>query len=223
MGEGRAGGQGAARLTEPPGILRFGALLVTPRARGVEMYLPPLRAAGSALMLALFGVACTVIGAAAVSGLARSGESATASMLALAFAGVFALPLAGLGLLFLAIAVWTALNSLTVEIDSTGLRTVRRCLGYEVARHVLPRHEISAIDISLTAKYIGVFGAQRYFRLIARNRDAQARPRNLVVADSLKGHAMAEDVKDFVIAQLEMPELARAGDSTRINAISRDN
>jgi hypothetical protein len=192
------------------GTLRLGAILVTTRAQGVELYFPPLRAAGSALMLALFGIACGVIGAAAVSGLARSGDSATASMLALAFAGVFALPLTGLGLAFIAIAVWTALNSLTVEVNNTGLRTVRRWLGFEVARRALPRHEIAAIEIRLTAKYIGVFGALRYYRLIALGRGAQARHCTLVIADSLQGHAMAEDVKNIIIANLEMPELAQA-------------
>jgi hypothetical protein len=189
---------------------RLGAILFTPRAQGVELHFPPLRAAGSALMLGLFGVACGVIGAAAVSGLAHSGNSATISMLALAFAGVFALPLTGLGLLFIAIAAWTALNSLTVDVDNTGVRTVRRLLGFEVARHALPRQAIAAIEIRLAAKYIGVFGAQRYYRLAAVGRSAHAGPLILVIADSLKGDAMAEEVKNLVIAQLEMPELAQA-------------
>lgn len=211
MGEGRASGQGAARLTASPGTtVTLGAILITTRAPGVELHFPALRAAGSALMLGFFGVACGVIGAAAVSGLARSGGSETASMLAFAFAGVFALPLTGLGLLFIAIAVWTALNSLTVEVNNTGLRTVRRWLGFEVARRALLRQEIAAIEIRLTAKYIGVFGALRYYRLIARGRDALVSDRTLIVADSLKGYAMAEDVKNIIIAQLEMPELAQA-------------
>lgn len=211
MGQGRASGQGAARLSGPPDTtVTPGAIQITARAHGAELYFPPLRAAGSALMLALFGAACGVIGTAAVSGLVRSGESATASMLALAFAGVFALPLLGLGLLFIAIAIWTALNSLTVDVDITGLCTVRRWLGFTVARHALPRHEIAAIEIRLMAKYIGVFGASRYYRLVALARESQARPRTLVIADSLKGDAMAEEVKNIVIAQLEMPELAQA-------------
>ena len=101
-------------MSESPASPRtLGAILITPRTPGVELHFPPLRAAGSALMLGLFGVACGVIGAAAISGLARSGDSATASLLAIAFAGVFALPLIGLALLFISIAVWTALNSLT--------------------------------------------------------------------------------------------------------------
>ena len=58
-----------------------GAIRITPLASGIELYFPPLRSAGSALMLALFGAACSMIGLAAVAGLARSGESAPASML----------------------------------------------------------------------------------------------------------------------------------------------
>lgn len=189
---------------------RLGAILITTRAPGIQLHFPPLRAAGSALMLGLFGAACAVIGVAAVSGLVRSGASEAASLLALAFAGVFALPLAGLGLVFIAIAAWTALNSLTVEVDNTGLRAIRRWLGFEVGRRALSRHQIAAIEIRLAAKYIGVFGARRYFRLVAFERGAQARDRNLVIADSLKGDAMAEELKDIIVAQLEMPELAPA-------------
>lgn len=210
MGEGRASGQGTARLTGPPGAtVTLGAIRITTRAPGAELFFPPLRAAGSALMLALFGAACGVIGAAAVFGLVRSGDSEAASLLALAFAGVFALPLTGLGLLFFAVAAWTAFNSLAVEVDNTGLRTARRWLGFVVARRMLPRHDIAAIEIHLMARYIGVFGALRYYRLIAHARGAQPRQRALVIADSLKGDAMAEEVKNLIIAQLEMPELAQ--------------
>ena len=81
-------------------------------------------------MLALFGVACSIIGLAAIAGLVRSGDTAAASMLALAFAGVFALPLLLLGQLFIVIAVWTAANSLRVEVTSGGLKVVRNLFGY---------------------------------------------------------------------------------------------
>jgi hypothetical protein len=212
------------RHNGPPSTpLRLGAIRVTTRAPGVDLYFPPLRAAGSALMLALFGVACGVIGAAAVAGLVRSGSSEAATMLALAFAGVFALPLTGLGLVFIAIALWTALNSLTVEVDIAGLRTARRWLGFEVARRTLPRHEIAAIEIRPTAKYIGAFGALPYYRLVARGRDSQAQTRSLLIADSLKGQAMAENVKNIIITNLGMPELAQASTRSIISAQSRDS
>jgi hypothetical protein len=192
-----------------------GAIHITPHAGGIALYFPPLRAAASALMLALFGVACSVIGLAAISGLARSGESAPASMLALAFAGVFALPLFALGQLFIAIAVWTAANSLRVEVSSEGLRTVRRWFGCTVARHALGCPEIAAIDSRLAAKYIGVFGATRYYRLFARGQNSDA---SFLIADSLKGPEMTEKIRHLIIEQLAMPALGATGRLAHIRA-----
>lgn len=183
----------------------IGPVRVTKRGTVIELYFPPLRAAGSALMLALFGVACCVIGGTAASGLLHSGPSSTANLLAFAFAGVFALPLVGLGLWFITIAIWTAANSLTVEISTAGLRTERRCLGYSFARRELRRDDIATIDARLAAKYIGVFDAVRYYRLFAQGRD-----RALLIADSLKGPGVADNVRNMIVEQLGIPELAAA-------------
>lgn len=184
---------------------------VTVHGRDAELYFPPLRTAGSALMLALFGAACGVIGGAAISGLLHSGDSSATNLLALAFAGVFALPLAGLGVLFVAIAAWTAINSLTVEVSPAGLRTERRCLGFSIARRAMPRDDISALDVQLAAKYIGVFGTARYYRLIARSRNS-----TLLMADSLKGPDMAENVRRLIIEHLGIPELAAASNEVPV-------
>ena len=190
---------------------RLGPIHVIAHGHDVELYFPPLRTAGSTLMLALFGAACGVIGGAAISGLLHSGDSSATSLLALAFAGVFALPLAGLGALFIAIAAWTAVNSLTVEVSPAGLRTERRCLGFSIARRAMPRDDISALDVQLAAKYIGVFGTARYYRLIARSRNS-----TLLLADSLKGPDMAENVRRLIIEHLGIPELAAAGNEVPV-------
>ncbi len=210
MGEGRASRQSTARLNDMGAAIglgavpiRLGAILVTVRGAGLELYFPPLRAAASALMLALFGGACVVLGAAATAGLLQSGDSQTASMLALAFAGVFALPLAGVGLMFIAIALWTAANSLTVEVSNEGLRTARRWCGYTIARREVRGQDIGAIDSCLAAKYVGVFSPTRYYRLLARSRGGA-----LLIADSLKGAAMTEEVKRMIVDHLGLPELA---------------
>jgi hypothetical protein len=179
-----------------------GAICIMPRAGSIGLYFPPLRAAASALMLAFFGIACSVIGLAALSGLARSGESAAASMVALAFAGVFAAPLFALGQVFIVIAVWTAANSLQVEVSGEGLRSVRRCFGCAVATRTLAREEIAAIDSRLAAKYIGVFGATRYYRLFARTQSSGA---SLLIADSLRGPDMTEEIRQLVIEHLGLP------------------
>lgn len=192
-------------MSDPDTPRNIGAVRVTRRGPVSDLYFPPLRAAGSALMLAFFGVACSVIGLAAISGLARSSDAEAANMLALAFAGVFALPLFALGQLFIMIALWTAANSLTVEISHAGLRTVRRCFGLLLGRHTMPREEITALDARLAAKYVGVFGAARYYHLVARSRN-----RTLLIADSLKGPDVTENVRNMIIEQLGMPELVAA-------------
>jgi hypothetical protein len=205
MGESGESCQGEGRINASRTV---GAIHITPHSSGVRLYFPPLRAAGSALMLALFGGACSVIGLAAIAGLARSGESATASMLALAFAGVFALPLFALGQLFIAIAAWTAANSLQVEVSAAGLSTVRRWFGYTIVRRELPRDAIAAIESRLAAKYVGAFGALRYYRLVAR---ARISGRPLLIADSLRGPDMTEEIRQLIIDNLALPALAASG------------
>ena len=214
MGEGGKSRQGEGRIDT---VRTIGAIHVTPRVDGISLYFPPLRATASALMLALFGGACSVIGLAAISGLARSGETAAASMLALAFAGVFALPLLALGLLFIAIAIWTAANSLHVDISSDGLRLVRRWFGYAFSRRVVPREDITAIESRFAARFIGAFGGTRYFCLVARVRNA-GKP--LLIADSLKGTAMTEAIRQLVIEKLGAPALAATG--TQAHTIEED-
>ena len=209
MGEGVQSGEHQARMTAAA-TRTIGAIQVTPHGNGIGLYFPPLRMAGSALMLALFGGACTVIAMASIMGLTHSESSASASMLALAFAGVFALPLAVLGQLFIAIALWSAANSLEVEADGAGLQMVRRWFGWRVSTRALPREDIAAIDSRLAARFLGAFGNSRYYRLVVR-----ARTPNLpamLVADSLKGPNMTDEVRDLLIEHLAIPGLASSGE-----------
>jgi hypothetical protein len=210
VGESRQSGESEGRINATGAVRVAGAIRITELESGIALYFPPLRAAGSALMLALFGAACSIIGLAAISGLVRSGESA---MLALAFAGVFALPLFALGQLFIAIALWTAANSLRVEVSENGITVVRSWLGYTISRRNVPRATITAIESRFAAKYVGAFGATRYFRLFARATNV---PRPLLIADSLKGRDMTEDIRQLIIRHLALPELATTGAQAHI-------
>ncbi len=203
-------------MGQAPAPYHIGAIRVTPCETGVSLYFPPLRAASDALMLALFGIACSVIGLAAISGLVRAGDSAAGSLLALAFAGVFALPLFALGQLFIAVALWSAANSLEVDVSAAGLHTMRRWFGYTVAQHRLPREDIAAIDSRLAAKYVGAFGNSRYYCLVARGREAKAR--RILIADRLRGPAMTDEVRRMIIEYLAMPGLAAAGNLAHVPA-----
>jgi len=211
MGEGRESCEGESRID----ALREAGLHVTPHAHGLALYFPPLRSAAAASMLALFGLACSLIGLASVGGLARSADSEAASMVALAFAGVFALPLFALGQLFIAIALWTAFNSLAVDVTAEGIRTERRWLGYPLARRALAAANINAIEGRFAAKYLGIFSRSRYYRLLATGRDI-AKP--LLIADHLHGPASTEAVRRLVIERLNLPALADAGEQVHLRA-----
>lgn len=212
MGESGEGREGEVRVNTARTV---GAVRISPCAGGVALHFPTLRAAGSALMLALFGGACSIIGLAAISGLVFSSDSAPASLLALAFAGVFALPLLGLGQIFIVIALWTAANSLQVEVSRVGLATVRRWFGFTIYRRMLAGADITAIESRLAAKYVGAFGATRYYRLVAR---AAASDRPLLIADSLRGADMTEEIRQLVIEHLALPALATGGRQAHIAA-----
>ena len=196
---------GAERQRDPPpdSAIAIGAIQIATRGPVVEMAFPPLRAAASALMLAAFGTACPVIGTTAILGLSGSDGSTAGSLLALAFAGVFALPLTGLGVAFIGVAVWTAANSLTVEVSHAGVRTQRRCCGVPVLHRWIPRSDLVALDARLAAKYVGVFGSTRYYCLYARSRG-----RATLIADSLQGPDVANHVRNMMTNQLGLPELA---------------
>jgi hypothetical protein len=185
---------------------RIGTTIVYPDASGLIVYCPALRAAAPALMLALFGVACGIIAFASYAGLIGAGNNNTSAMLALAFAGVFVLPLLGLGALFVAIALWTAFNSLTVAVTSGGLRVERRWCGIPLKRQFVAVETISAIESMREARFIGIFSASRYFRLLARGAAGA-----LVLADHLQSAQQTEQLKQLLIAALERPVLAAAG------------
>lgn len=113
---------------------RIGSTQIQQDAAALVLYCPALRSAAPALMLALFGVACSFIALASLSGLVGHGGDGASNLLALAFAGVFVLPLISIGTVFIAIALWTALNALTVAATRREVRADRRWCGLPLAR-----------------------------------------------------------------------------------------
>lgn len=214
MGESRESGESESRIS----TLRAAGVHVAPHADGIELYFPPLRAAAAAAMLALFGLACSLIGLASMGGLAGSGSEA-ASLLALAFAGIFALPLFLLGQLFIAIALWSAFNSLRVDVSAQGIRTERRWLGYPLVRRALAGEEIGTIESRFAAKYLGILGRGRPYRLLA-NGPGQSPP--LLIADHLRGPAVTETLRQLVIEALHRPALATAGEQAHLRTEEED-
>lgn len=185
---------------------RIGSNRVYADGSALVMHCPLLRAAGPALMLAFFGMACSFIAIAAMVGLLGGSADAMSNLLALAFAGVLVLPLFGIGGLFIAIALWTALNSLTVAAAASGLRAERRWCGILFSRKSVPVETIAAIDSVREARFTGIFSGARHYRLRARSAAG-----TVVLADHLQGAAQTEEAKQLLIDALKRPELAEGG------------
>lgn len=185
---------------------RIGTTRLQQADGALVVHCPAGRAALPALMLALFGLACSIIAVAAFAGLVGKTGDATSAMLALAFAGVFVLPLLAIGALFIAVALWSACNALTVAANVSELRSERRLCGVLLSKRALPVSELSAIDSQREARFVGIFGGARYYRLIARTPSG-----HLVLADHLKAAAETEALRQLFISAIARPELDAQG------------
>lgn len=172
----------------PQNIVRL-----SPRAGGIELYFPPLRTPEVALLLGLFGTVCMALPLLALAGVPAGG---THSLLAVALLGAFVAPFPVFGAIFVALAAYMLANSLTVSVNASAIRTVRRVFGFAFSRRELKCAEITEFKAQISAKYQELFGSAPYFRLVARH--ATLRRKDLVVAESLKGEAMMAQMQDLI-------------------------
>jgi len=185
---------------------RIGSTIVHQDAAALILHCPALRSAGPALMLALFGTACGIIALASFAGLVGSSGDAASRLLALAFGGVFVLPLLGIGVVFVGVALWNALNTLTVATTTAELRMARRWCGIAVARQTATVASINAIDCVREARFTGIFSRARYFRLLART------PGGAVpLADHLNGREESTQVLQLLVDAMRRPDLTDKG------------
>ena len=184
---------------------RIGSTQIHQDAASLIVYCPALRSAAPALMLALFGTACSFIALASLTGLVGHGDGSS-NLLALAFAGVFVLPLISIGTVFIAIALWTALNALTVAATQTELRADRRWCGIPLAQKIVAVETIHALDVLRDARFLGFFGGVRYYRLLARTTNS-----SLLLADHLRGADEVDAVKQLFVSALGRPALSENG------------
>jgi hypothetical protein len=185
---------------------RIGSTLIHSDGAALIVHCPALRSLGPALMLALFGSACVVIAFASFAGLAGSGGGAASLLLAFAFAGVFVLPLMGIGVVFIAIALWHAFNALTVATAAGELRMERRWCGILIMRKTVAVTSISALDCVRAARFTGIFGGGRHYRLLARVPGGV-----LPLADHLHGTAESAEARQLFVETLGRDKLADAG------------
>ena len=191
---------------------RIGSCVVINQGDGESaaliVHCPALRSAGASLMLAMFGVACSVIAIAATIGRWGAGSEALSNLLALAFAGVLVIPLFVIGTLFCAIALWSAFNSRTVVVAAHGVRIERRWCGIALSRQSLATDSITALESRREARFTGIFSDTRHYRLLVRNAAGKA-----VLADHLAGGAQTEEIKKLLLNALARPDLADSGRS----------
>lgn len=197
---------------------RIGSTQIHQDARSLIVYCPALRSAAPALMLALFGTACSFIALASLTGLVGQGGDGSSNLLALAFAGVFVLPLISIGTVFIAIALWTALNALTVATTETELRADRRWCGIPLAQKIIAVETIHALDVLRDARFLGFFGGVRHYRLLARTADG-----NLLLADHLRGADEVDAVKQLFVSALGRPALSENGRCEHAEAAAADD
>lgn len=163
---------------------------------GIELYFPPLRALRGAAALGGFGAVCVALPIAALFGLVAAGGSHAHSMLAIVLTGAFIVPLAVFGAVFVALALYMAANSLTVDIGTTEITTLRRVFGLPLARRAMRCSEIAAIEPRPAARYESLFRAESCYGLIARNN--VPRRAEMVVAEGLCGEALATRVGSLI-------------------------
>ena len=164
-------------------------------ADALELYFPPFRAAGSAVLLALFGLIATGIGTIGLAAVLPGAAAHAGGLMSAMLIAGFILPFVGFGVVFVGIAAFTACNALLVRIDAQGVRTWRMLLGVAVSKRVLASSDIASVDPQIVSRDQSPFRGETVYRIIALNRD---RRRRVILAESLKGEEEMEHVRALI-------------------------
>ena len=160
---------------------------------GVEFYFPPLRDAGTALALGVFGVLCIVLPLAAVYALVPPGVPVSYGLLVLALIGGLIVPFMLCGIVFVVLGIYMMANSLRVSADPVRIATHRRAFGLPVSTRELACSEIAAIEAEIPSRFQNAFSTETIYRVVARAKTG--RSGDVVVAESLRGQALMEQVR----------------------------
>lgn len=160
---------------------------------GIELYFPPLRDAGTALALGVFGALCIVLPLAAVYALVPPGVPGAYGLLVLALIGGLIGPFMLCGIVFVALGIYMMANSLRVSADPVRIVTHRRAFGLPVSTHEVACSEITGIEAEIPSRFQNAFSTGAIYRLVARAKTG--RSGDVVVAESLHGDALMEGIK----------------------------
>jgi hypothetical protein len=162
----------------------------------VELYFPPGRTPGVALALGTFGVIAAALPAIAIAALLPRARADAGGLMGSVLLASFVVPFALFGAACVVLAVYTVCNSLRVRVDEHGITTRRTLFGVTIRRRTFKSDEIWLIEPRLPSRHQSAFDPDPIYQLVAFNRH---RTRRLVVAESLRGEAMMQQVK----AQIE--------------------
>jgi hypothetical protein len=182
---------------------------------GIELYFPPLRSPGAALSLGFFGVACLIPGLFAAAAVAPLSGSGAAGMLAIWLMSIFILPFVAFGVLFLGVAGYRLVNSLTVVVTGSHVRTLRRILGVPVRKEGVGQTDIAALDAVASARDGWLGEDVPFYDLVVRTRTGAAAPGaaprgdgSVKVAESLRGEDLMERVRAEIAAAARLRQAA---------------
>jgi hypothetical protein len=174
------------------GDLPRNRIRATAIAGGVRLYFPPWRAPRAALRLGAFGLACLAPAVFLGEGLIALAHTGTLGIIIVWMLGIFVVPMALFGVLFVLIAIYQSANSLTVEATPAGIVAVRRWGGMRVRRRAFARPAINAINIEPGPRFAN-FRGHEDFRVVARHASAR-----LAVAENLPSEALAQRVQQWI-------------------------
>ena len=167
---------------------------VTRTPGGIELFFPPLRMPEVALPLALFGVIATTLPAFTIAALLPSLAGATGLVSGVLLAA-FVLPIGIFGAAFVLLALYMLTNALRVRADSEVVETARFLFGIVVRRRRIARSNIASLEAEIASRYQSLFSSEPVYQLVARD---AARSRRIVVAETLTGNAIMEQVKALI-------------------------
>ena len=117
------------------------------------------------------------------------------AMLSLALFGGLAAPFLFAAIVFAVLAIYHSANSLHVEIDAHGIRTVRRVFGRITRLREIARDDIARVEPRISARYQNAFSATPRYTLVAHHRHPGSGGSNdVVVAEDLAGQALMAQV-----------------------------
>jgi hypothetical protein len=198
---------------------------LTRSEQGLELYFPPLRDPVASLTLALFGLSCLIPGLFAAMIVVPLTESGPAGLLSVVLMSVFILPFVVFGLVFIGLAVFQLVNSLTVRITESQICIERRVLGMMLRGRRVASASIVAIEPVAAARYWWSQSEKPRFSLVATTREcglrlapdtrgvnepAPHRDRKITIAENLRGETLMDEVRSAIVKSARLERLAQA-------------